>query len=265
MATKVHVPAGSRALLIGVSKYEYAVFPEIRAARNSLEAMRSLLVNPMLCGWQPEMITVIADPSSASDLAGRITDLAEEATGVLLVYYVGHGVLSTRGELCLTVTSSRPDRPRITGLSWDIIADTLRMCPARVRLVILDCCFAGRAIESLTGDDDAALADVAHIDGVYTLTATTRNRTAHVPPPARQDDACTSFTGALNELIHAGIPGRPSRLTFSDIYPVLRQRLRDRGLPIPSQRGTDTAHQFPFTVNAASGPGVPAGGICQPE
>jgi truncated hemoglobin YjbI len=241
----------SRAVLIGVSDYDHPEFPPIRAARNSLQAMRALLADPALCGWPPGQVTVIENPASAADLADQVADLAESTTGVLLLYYVGHGALSPRGELCLTVTSTRPSRPKFGGLAWENVAEILRVCPARARLVILDCCFAGQAIEALSGDGDPGLADIAHVEGVYTLTATTRNRTAHVPPADQQGTACTSFTGELRDLIRSGIPGKPPRLTFSDIYPVLRQRLRAKALPVPNQRGTDTAYQFPFTANAA--------------
>jgi caspase domain-containing protein len=251
VATPAGTPAESCALLVGVSAYEDPEFPPIRAARNSLNAMRSLLSDPALCAWPPEKITVIANPLSAADLATSIADLAAGTTGVLLLYYVGHGLLSARGELCLTVTSTRPDRPKISGLPWDTVADVLRSCPAHTRLAILDCCFAGQAIEALTGDGNAALADIAHVEGVYTLTATTRNRPAHVPSPARQDTACTSFTAELEDLVRSGLPGKPPRLTLSDIYPVLGQRLRAKGLPAPGQHGADAAQQFPFTANAA--------------
>jgi len=246
------VPVGSRAVLIGVSAYEYAEFPPIRAARNSVQAMRSLLSDPALCAWPPEQITVIANPISATELAAAVADQAERTTGVLLVYYVGHGVLSPGGELCLTVTSTRPDRPKITGLPWDTVADVLRGCPACTRVAILDCCVAGQAVEALTPDGDNGLADIAHVDGVYTLTATTGNRAAHVAPPGQQDTACTSFTGELRDLIQQGIPGKAPRLTLSDIYPVLRQRLRGKGLPAPNQRGIDAASRFLFTSNAAN-------------
>jgi Caspase domain len=255
MTPEVDLLAGSRAVLIGVSAYEYEEFPPIRAARNSLQAMRSLLADPALCGWPSEQVTVIPNPISAADLATNIADLAEDTAGVLLLYYVGHGVLSARGELCLTVTSTRPDRPKISGLPWDTVADVLRGCPASRRLAVLDCCFAGQAIEALTGDGDPGLADIAHVEGVYTLTATTRNRAAHVPPPGQQDTACTSFTGELQDLIRSGLPGKAPELTFGDIYPALRQRLRGKGLPAPGQRGTDAAGQFAFTANAA----VPTG------
>jgi hypothetical protein len=251
MTSDVGLLAGSRAVLIGVSAYEYAEFPPIRAARNSVQAMCSLLADPALCGWPAEQVTVIPNPISAADLATNIADLAENTAGVLLLYYVGHGVLSARGELCLTVTSTRPDRPKISGLPWDTVADVLRGCPASRRLAILDCCFAGQAIEALTGEGDPGLADIAHVEGVYTLTATTRNRTAHVPPPGQQDTACTSFTGELQDLIRSGLPGKAPELTFGDIYPALRQRLRGKGLPAPGQRGTDAVGQFAFTANAA--------------
>jgi hypothetical protein len=254
------VPVGSCAVLIGVSAYEYAEFPPIRAARNSLQAMRSLLSDPALCAWPSEWITVIANPISATELAAALADLAELTTGVLLVYYVGHGVLSSGGELCLTVTSTRSDRPKISGLPWDTVAEVLRGCPASTRVAILDCCFAGQAVEALAGDSDAGLADIAHVDGVYTLTATTGNRAAHVAPAGQQDTACTSFTGELRDLIQQGIPGKAPRLALSDIYPVLRQRLLGKGLPAPSQRGIDAGSRFLFTVNAAADAGPPADG-----
>jgi len=241
MKPDADVLAESRAVLVGVSAYEYAEFPPIRAARNSLEAMRSLLSDPALCAWPAGRITTIANPVSAADLATNIADLAESTAGVLLLYYVGHGVLSARGELCLTVTSTRPDRPKIGGLPWDTLADVLRSCPASTRLAILDCCFSGQAVEALTGGTEPGLADIVHIEGVYTLTATTRNHAAHVPPPGQQDTACTSFTSELRDLIQSGIPGKPPRLTFGDLYPMLRQRLRAKGLPAPSQYGLDAA------------------------
>src|ERR1700733_11889743 len=156
--TETAVTAGSRAVLIGVSAYEYAEFPPVRAARNSTQAMYELLSDPALCGWAPEQITVISNPDSAEKLAVRIADLAESTPGVLLLYYVGHGVLTDVGELCLTVTSTRPTRPKISGLPWGTVADVLRACPARTRLVILDCCFAGQAIEALSGIEGSGLA-----------------------------------------------------------------------------------------------------------
>src|SRR6201996_9278811 len=148
------VPAGSSAMLIGVSAYEYAELAPIRAARNSLLAMRSLLLDPELGGWAAGQVRVIANPLSAADLSAELAEVAVATTGVLLLYYVGHGVLSaggspaggpSAGELCLSVTATHPDQPEVSGLPWRTLADTLRGSPAHTRLSILDCCFGGQA------------------------------------------------------------------------------------------------------------------------
>ena len=234
MTADVGVPAGSRAVLIGVSAYEYTEFPPVRAARNSLQAMRWLLADPELCGWPPERITAIVNPISAADLLTDIAELADTASGALLLYYVGHGVLSGRGELCLTVTSTHPDRPETSGLPWNTLADVLSSSPAHSRLSILDCCFAGQAIEALAEDGHPLPAGLTYAEGVYTLTATTRNRAAHVPPADQQEGVCTSLTGELRDVIRDGIPDHAPRLTLGEIYPVLRRRLVAKGLPAPA-------------------------------
>ncbi|MFD8595209.1 caspase domain-containing protein [Kitasatospora sp. NPDC059646] len=243
-------PAGSHAVLIGVPEYDHPDFPPVPAARNSVRAMSALLRDPQVCGWQEQQITVIDDVSSGPELAGRVADVAEKATGTLLLYYSGHGMLSPAGDLCLVMPGTRPDRPTITGLPWGNLAEAMRLSPARSRITVLDSCFAGRAIEVLTPEAQA-LADLAEVEGVYTLTATTRNRTAHVPPLAEQRDRPTTFTGQLCDLLRAGIPGKPEYLTLNDIYPALRARLRAAGLPVPHQCGTGGVGQVVFARNAA--------------
>jgi hypothetical protein len=251
----------SRAILIGVSAYEDAEFPPIRAARNSLTAMHRMLTDPELCGWKPETIMVISNPSSASDLAVQITNLARAAKGVLMIYYVGHGALSKHGELCLTVSTTLSDHAKITGLPWSVVGDALHESPARMRCAILDCCFAGQAIEAMANKSDQAIADITHVEGVYTLTATTRNRTAHVPPTNEQGTANTSFTGEFIDLITSGIPEGPANLTLDVIYPHLRTRLAERGLPLPNQRNTDLANKFTFAKNIAARVGTAGNAI----
>ncbi|MFE0460453.1 caspase family protein [Kitasatospora sp. NPDC058965] len=248
----------SRAVLIGVAGYEDPDFPKVPAALNSLAGMRELLTDPDRCGWPEDRLTVIADPDHAGRLAQRLRAIARSTSDILLVYYVGHGKLTTRGELCLTVTDTAADDPEVTGLPFDWVRKALRESPARIKMVILDCCFAGQAIEALGADD---VADITHIAGTYTLTATTRNRTAHVPPLAEQSGACTSFTGELLELTRTGIPDGPDRLTMGMLYPELRRRLVARGLPHPNQRAVDTADLHPFIRNAAVPAAVEAGPV----
>ncbi|WP_433512357.1 caspase, EACC1-associated type [Nonomuraea sp. CA-143628] len=224
------------------------MYPGIPAAANSLNGVHQVLTDPRLCGWPADRVTVLADPYDSRTVATLIRRLAGQTSEVLLLYYVGHGVVTDSGELCLTLIDTDPDDPDLTGLEYRHIRAAFNHSPARVKVVILDCCYSGRAIEALSARD-TLVADHTDIRGVYTLTAA--DLEAHTPPPDAQKDACTSFTGELLELIRTGVPGQEDPLTLGTLYLHLRHRLYTRGLPAPNQRGTDTAHSFGFTRNAA--------------
>ncbi|WP_369185146.1 caspase domain-containing protein [Streptomyces sp. Y1] len=237
------------AILIGVSRYQDPLLLDVPAALNSLHAMRRLLTDPDLCGWPEDRVIVLEDPAGAADLALRLHRLAEETTGTLLIYFVGHGVISRTGALCLATGDTQLRYPDLTGLEYNKVRSAVLDSPAKVTLMILDCCYSGRVIHGLASADLSDLATATEIHGAYTLTAA--DQTAHVPPPEEQKTACTSFTGALHEIVRDGIPGAPMMLALSDIYPKLKHALVTRGLPEPNQRGTDTVESYPFSRNVA--------------
>jgi WD40 repeat protein len=238
--------SGSRAVLIGTATYRDPEFPPLPAAANSLAGMRQILTDQDLCGWPHEKVTVVSDPTDVPRLVQTLRRLARDVTGVLLVYFVGHGVILRRGRLCLVLADTDAEDPDITGLEYEHVREALLDSPARLKVVILDCCYSGRAIEALS---DGGVASSTDIRGVYTLTAS--DHTAHVPPLAQQLGTTTSFTGELLDLIRTGIPAGPELLTLGTIYSHLRHRLQSGGLPAPNQRGVDIADQFPFARNAA--------------
>ena len=243
----------SRAILIGTASYQDPGFLPLPAAANSLAGMRQVLTDPDLCGWPAEQVTVLADPSDVRRLVQTLRRLARNTDEVLLVYFVGHGVIMRRGHLCLALADTDAEDPDITGLEYQRVREALRDSPARVKVAILDCCYSGRAIEALSTATD--ITNITDTQGVYTLTAS--DQTAHVPPLDQQANTTTSFTGELLDLIRSGIPGGPERLTLGTLYLHLRRRLHVRDLPSPNQSGTDTVAQFPFTRNAIPPPVLP--------
>jgi hypothetical protein len=154
------------------------------------------------------------DPSSAS-LARRLTSLAAGATDEFLVYYAGRVLRSAAGELTLAV---RPTGAHPTGLGWAIVAAALRSCRAKVCRVILDCVVAGDGVAREL--DGPSVADLAAVDGVYTLVG------ARPLPGAK---AGLSFTDELVDLVRAGLPGEPARLSLSALHPWLCRRLLAQG------------------------------------
>ncbi|WP_432986317.1 caspase, EACC1-associated type [Dactylosporangium sp. CA-233914] len=236
----------SAALLIGTSAYRSRHYPPLPAAANSLIEMQRLLVDPALCGWPQDRVHLVENPSwKTENPLFLLRRIAESTSDVLLVYFVGHGTIGRRGQLYLTLTDTEERDEDLTGIDYAKVREVLYDSAAHFKIVILDCCYSGRAIESLA----AEVADITDIRGTYVLTAS--DSTAHVVPFDRQWDTATSFTEELAATVRAGVPGGPPTLSLAALYPHLRQRLHARGLPSPNQRNVDQADQFGFTRNTA--------------
>ena len=238
---------GFRAVLIGVSSYRDEGFLPLPAAANSLKGLQGVLVDTQLCGWPSGRVTTVLNPADSRRLLASLRRWARDTEDVLLVYYVGHGTIAPDGELCLALTDTDFDDPDITGIEYRHIRSAIIDSPARIKVVILDCCYSGRAIQIMCNSEEVA--DLTDIRGTYVITSS--DHAAHVPPLPQQTRECTSFTGELLDLIRTGIPGGPETLTLNMIYAHLRTRLHKCHLPAPNQRGTDTAAEFVFTRNAA--------------
>jgi hypothetical protein len=248
-------------VVIGVSAYQDPLYQDrglgrLVSAANSRDLMRGLLTDPELCGWPPGQVEMIPDPTSPGDLAVHLREIARRTTGTLLLYYVGHGELTATGELVLTVTTTRADAFKQTGLRFDLVRDAFNASPARVKIAILDCCGAGTIVPTVLGP--ATLAHRAAVKGTHILTAATGNSDAHRPPAHANRHAPTSFTAAFADVLRRGLPGKPDWLTLADLFPNLATELREQGLPEPGQAISDTAIEAPFTRNAATLPPTPA-------
>jgi hypothetical protein len=249
MRTEPIIPPGSRAVLIGVPNYQDVNYLSYPAVGNNVDGMYELLVESRLCGWREEQVSKIIDPTNSSQLLLQLLRLARSTTGVLLLYFAGHGVLSEQGELCLAISDTDDSARDATGLEYSKIRRMLYSgTTATTRIVILDSCFSGRAL-GLGSADQAQLADLSEAPGTYTLTA------ADDLADASSDTGGaprTAFTGELLDLLtRDGIPDGPSGLTLGGIYPHLRSRLNSKGMPRPNQRADDHSAAFVFARNAA--------------
>jgi len=238
-------PGRSRAVLIGASTYTY--LEPLPAVRNNLTGLHAVLTDPAL-GWLPAgKCSIVSEPRTPVDLYRALRKDAEAAEDTLLVYFAGHGRTGDRSnELFLCLPASNPDELSFTALAYEQLHDAVAASRAVKKVVILDCCFSGRALADLAGDEETIVGQVG-IEGTYILTATRGNAVAMAPPGARY----TAFTGALLELLHTGIPGGPELLTPAVIFPTLKHTLTSRRLPAPRQLGSDTITHLAFARNAA--------------
>ncbi|WP_285506988.1 LytR C-terminal domain-containing protein [Actinokineospora sp. NBRC 105648] len=238
-------PARSSAILIGTSRHTAPELPDLAGVVNNLDGLQSALTDPRRGGFLPERCTVVDNADSVRAVYRALRKHTGNADDTVFVYFAGHGLLSPdRGDLYLTLPDTHPDELRVSALPFEVIRDVLRDSPAVNRVLVLDCCFSGRAT---AGTMAAALSGQVEVEGTYTLASAPANAVALAPPGARY----TAFTGGLIRLLRDGVAGGPELLSLEVLYAELRRMARAAGRPMPSRLGTGTANQLALVRNGA--------------
>ncbi|WP_331734818.1 caspase, EACC1-associated type [Streptomyces sp. NBC_00887] len=204
----------SRAVLIGAHSYSH--LGDLRGVEGNVRDLKRFLTSPG--GWRlPEQHCLDRlQPAGRDELLEELYRAAEEAEDTLLIYYAGHGLNdpASAEKLHLAMPASHPDRP-FTWISYDDIRQAVFQSRAVRKLVVLDCCYGGRAIAGgMSGTSGTRQAPAAPLDtvaeagmtereGVAVLTAASEEEQAWCPP--RGD--YSAFTGPLLQLLHHGITG----------------------------------------------------------
>jgi hypothetical protein len=165
----------------------------------------------------------------------RLVRGSNEAEDVLLVYYAGHGLLDLAGDLHLTVRETDPDLLAGTAVPYAWIRQTVSNSPALTRILILDCCFSGRAV-GVMSSDSAALSQI-DVSGTFILASTTANRISISVPGEKY----TAFTGELIKLLSS--EGKKP-LLLGDLYRPLSAAMAKRGFPRPKSSIGDSSGQL---------------------
>jgi caspase domain-containing protein len=241
--------AASRAVLVGTSDYrrlgDSVSLPPMPAADRSLTAMRALLTGP--CGWPERRIVEYRNRSNHDPVRTEIAQAVHGVSDVLLFYYVGHGQLLHGGEdlgLALADTSAMPHMRGPTSFLFHDLRQMLETSRARVKILILDCCFAGIAVKGRP------------LDGTYVWAACQHFQRTYYPLDGGRP---TYFTGVLADVGRDGIPGKPALLTVEDVYKEVRRRLGrvriaeldDESLrPVTTRLFDDVADDIVFMENS---------------
>jgi hypothetical protein len=223
-------------VLIGVSDYElHGSLPRLPAVHNNLTALEAVFTDPIHGVFTSDYCSVVDTPDSPRSLMKRLARGANEAEDVLLVYYSGHGLLDLAGDLHLAVRETDPDQLAGTAVPYEWIRQAVSNSPALTRILILDCCFSGRAVGTMSSDS-AALNQI-EVSGTYMLASTTANRVSISIPGEKH----TAFTGELIKLLSAA---REKPLLLGDLYRPLSAAMARRGLPRPKSSIHDSSGQL---------------------
>jgi putative AlgH/UPF0301 family transcriptional regulator len=246
-------PVLSQVVLIGVSSYEH--LPELPAVRRNVISLAELLQDHDYWGVPPANCRVLLDPISPAEVSHVIREAATatEREGLLLVYYAGHGLVGSADDkqLFLGLPACDPEVPHESGLAYDWVQYAVSGTRARRRVVILDCCYSGRAdaeLGGITGTD--VVADLAAAAGTCLLVSAPANRRARAP----HGEMHTAFTGELIRFMREGYqPPQPEptppTLTAEAIWRNVRDAMVRRGFERPEMRTRDSGGAIPLVHN----------------
>jgi hypothetical protein len=237
-------PATSAAVLIGCSNYQDPRLGALPGVVNNVADLADVLADAELLGLPTRRIATLLDCADNVEVIERLSQLAADALDTFLVYYSGHGLLARDGDLVLATPSARADLAEYTGLPYASVRDIVDRCRAVRRIVILDCCFSGRALRAMSDPVTAVIGQV-DADGVYVLTSAPATSPSVAPADARH----TAFTGGLLRILRAGISSGSELLTLDDVYDHTLVAMARHGWPRPQRLGTNTIGRLGFLRN----------------
>ncbi|MGW5663958.1 caspase, EACC1-associated type [Streptomyces sp. NPDC003758] len=237
-------PARSRAVLIGTASYRH--LPQLPAVEAGVVDLAAELCDATVWGLPVQHCTVVTDPLSPQAILDPVYQAGDEATDTLIVYFAGHGMRDTESaDLYLALGDTR-EHLGYTAVAYQHLRAALRAARARRKIVVLDCCFSGRAARALAGDGDVLAAQAA-VDGAYVLTASPRDRLALAPDGERY----TAFTGELLDVLRQGVRDGPELIDLDTLYRVLEERLRAKNRPLPQRSQENGVGRLPLARNKA--------------
>ncbi|WP_327657198.1 caspase family protein [Streptomyces sp. NBC_00483] len=230
------------ALLVGVSSYTH--LPGVPSIGNNLDDLHALLTSPEF-GIPEDRVEVIRNPDNEKKIHKVIDDLIEKvdpSQGAFMLYYAGHGRSDPEdGKLQLSLVDSRQDRSH-SYWDFDAIRRHIAECGLPIRLVLLDSCYSGAALDTLTGNSSPSVA----IRGTYVMTSSSATEESLVTAGRN-----TAFTAGLLAVLREGVPAMGPVLDAATVYEAVRKYCADRELPEPDHQGTHHGSSIPLMPNTA--------------
>lgn len=249
-------PTESRLILIGASSYEHEALVKLPAVDNCILDLRDILTAADIGGFLPENCLIPERNTRPQDLAQQIEEFSHEARDVLAIWFIGHGLFEVQSrKLHLALSGTDPGNLYWTALAFDLLRRAILTSPAKVKILMVDCCFSGRVIQEMAMGAPELL-ELAHeqiaVEGTYIMTACSGQDLAISPLGERY----TAFTGCVIEAFRRAAP-----LPMSDLYRDVSRKLRGKDLPPPQQASSATAADLALVRPSPSRHSTGAAGV----
>lgn len=243
--------ADTRVVLFGTTRCprDSENLPPIPHVEQNILRLSRLFTDPDIIGLPLESIVTLLDWEESSAVVTGIFEAAQQANDTLIVYYAGHGIYGDADSPLYLPTLRSTSR----GKAFDAVAVTrlkraMAQSPARKRMLILDCCHAGRAFagEMAETTPEALIRPAIDVDGTFGIAAVPGDLKALAPP----NETLTRFTGALVDVLERGIERDQPTLNVEEVFKEVERRIgRKADAPLPRQINWDRAEAFILARN----------------
>lgn len=238
-------------LLIGASEFpEDPSFTPIPNVKVNIARFKESLINPEIVGV-PESNISISLNETKSQIERKLHDLAEKTRHkkyTLLVYYSGHGILSSVDyHLYLSTHNTHKKYLEIDGINIEDFKKEINRSAAGRKIVLLDCCHSGAIMGTMNDITSTIQAAIKGTEGSYYMASAAEDTPSLFP--VDKPDQPTHFTGKFIEILNTGIESDLEYCSLREIYNKIEFDLRQMGLPRPQQFNYNTADQFYFFRN----------------
>lgn len=249
MATIDH--SNTIVLLIGASSFPQD--PTINPIPNvitNIQKLKECLINEELIGIPEANITVSVDESKSQierKLRG-IFDKTKNNRFTLLVYYTGHGILSSEDfQLYLATHDTNQKDLEVDAVNIEDFKRWIKRSVAGRKIVILDCCHSGAIIGMMGSMASSIQAELNRFEGTYVMTSAAEDTPSLFPEDNPEQP--TFFTGKLLDVINEGLDVDKEYCSLRDIYDQINFDFRQIGLPPPQQSNFNNVDQLNLSVN----------------
>jgi hypothetical protein len=199
-----------KALIVGIDDYPNNPLTGCVADANAVATVLSTNGD----GSPNFAVQVCTSPSTRVDkptLRAAIERLFQGDSDTALLYFSGHGHITSTGGYLVTVDAQRYDE----GLSMDDVITLANNSNARNKIIIFDCCYSGAAgTPRLTGGNVASLGE-----GISILTASTDSE------EAMEVNGRGVFTSLVVEALQGGAADVRGNITPGSLYAYVDEAL----------------------------------------
>lgn len=229
----------------------------LQYAWDDAKRIKSCLESPR-CSFE---VTLTKSDKDPFEIRRELYQIAESCTtqDTFICYFAGHGVLE-RGSLFLFLDNTEINRLGTTSIPVSDVLQAFQLCEAHSKLLILDCCHAGAAVNargfrSFAGEP---VREIIQPDNHLVLMASDRFEKARELDSLKGGFLTANICAALNDSFHEVDKNGDGRLSLQELMQWLRERATshnnlypDKKVPSPYTFGQERGDFF-LTVDESA-------------